>query len=82
MTIYTKVFKNDVFLNGNITALAISDSGRYVALGGDNGTVGVYCFEEKKTVCLMMIENQVNCVDWAGPTLLVGDAEGSLHLFL
>ena len=57
MTIFTKVLKSDIILNGTITALAISDSGRYVALGGDNGTLGIYCFEEKKTVCLMMIEN-------------------------
>lgn len=57
MTIFTKVLKSDIILNGNITSLGISDSGRYVALGGDNGTVGIYCFEEKKTVCLMKIEN-------------------------
>ena len=73
---------SDILLNGTITTLAITDSGRYVALGGNNGTIGIYCFEEKKPVCLMMIDQQVNCVDWAGPTLLAGDAEGSLHLFL
>ena len=82
MEVVQKIVNSEILLNGNITALAISDSGRYVALGGDNGTIGIYCFEEKKPVCLMMIEHQVNCIDWAGPTLLAGDAEGSLHLFL
>ena len=77
-----KIMNSEILLNGNITSLSVSFSGRYAALGGDNGTVGIYCFEEKRSVCLMKIEHQVNCVDWAGPTLLVGDAEGSLHLFL
>lgn len=34
----------EIIYNSNITALALSESGRYVAMGGDNGTIGIYCF--------------------------------------
>ena len=82
MHVVEKVLNTEILLNGTITALSVSDSGRYAALGGSNGTIGIYCFEDKRSVCLMMVDHQVNCIDWAGPTILAGDVEGSLHLFI
>jgi hypothetical protein len=56
MSIISRITNNEILINGTITALALSDSGRYAALGGDNGTIGIYCFESKKSVCLMKID--------------------------
>lgn len=83
LSILLEVQGSTLIASGTISLMSMcQSSSKYLAVSGGSREIAVYNMEEGKLESRAVLDAGVVSIEWAGScALLVGDSNGSVHLF-